>query len=210
MMAKWGSADFEQLKDLQKRLERLQNADLNKFCEDASKELAARLLALVIPRTPVGKKPKLQGKKTQKVIGASGKARSFLTAEAVRHEQYWGGYIGGTLRRGWIAKTETEAEAGTGRPTKAQAVEYAQSLPVQKSGSYYIIRIINPVEYASYVEFGHRQTPGRFVPAIGKRLKESWTPGRYMLTLSEDDLERIAPAALQRKLDTLLREVFNG
>ena len=30
------------------------------------------------------------------------------------------------------------------------------------------------VEYAPYVELGHHQTPGRYVPAIKKRLKASW------------------------------------
>ena len=30
------------------------------------------------------------------------------------------------------------------------------------------------VKYAPYVEFGHHQEPGRYVPAIGKRLKVSW------------------------------------
>nr|WP_293391624.1 hypothetical protein [Phascolarctobacterium sp.] len=48
-MARWGNADFEQLRELQERLQKLQSIDLNKFCEDASKELAARLLALVSP-----------------------------------------------------------------------------------------------------------------------------------------------------------------
>ena len=167
-MARWGNADFEQLRELQERLQKLQSVDLNKFCEDASKELAARLLALVIPRTPVGTYPTETGKNA------------------------------GTLRRGWTAGKETAPGA------------YAKSLPVEKSGNYYIIRVINPVEYASYVEFGHRQTPGRFVPAIGKRLKSGWVNGQYFLTLSEQDLERIAPAVLQKRLDKLLREVFNG
>lgn len=66
------------------------------------------------------------------------------------------------------------------------------------------------MEYASYVEFGHRQTPGRYVPAIGKRLKASWVDGQYFLTISEEELQTIAPAVIQRKLDQLLREVFNG
>lgn len=167
-MARWGNADFKQLQALQKRLEVLQNVDLNKFCEDASKELAARLLALVIPRTPVGTYATETGKN------------------------------GGTLRRGWTAGKDTSPAA------------YAKSLPVEKSGNYYVIRVFNPVEYASYVEFGHRQTPGRFVPAIGKRLKQGWVNGQYFLTLSEDDLESIAPAVLQKKLDKLLQEVFNG
>lgn len=37
------------------------------------------------------------------------------------------------------------------------------------------------VEYAPYVEIGHHQTPGRYVPAIGKRLVASYVPGKpYM------------------------------
>lgn len=167
-MAKWGKADFEQLKALQEKLQKLQDADLDKFCEQCSKELAARLLALVIPRTPVGKYPKGMGKN------------------------------GGTLRRGWTGGKRTGASA------------YAQSLPITKVGHNYSIEVINPVEYASYVEFGHRQTPGRFVPAIGKRLKASWVDGQYFLTVSEEELQRMTPVIIQRKLDQLLREVFNG
>lgn len=37
------------------------------------------------------------------------------------------------------------------------------------------------VEYAHYVELGHHQTPGRYVPAIKKRLKASWVPGKPYL-----------------------------
>lgn len=167
-MAKWGKADFEEFKHLQDRLQNLERIDLDKFCRDVSKELAARLLALVIPRTPVGKYPKGAGKN------------------------------GGTLRRGWTGGKNIGAEA------------YARSLPIAKTGSAYTVEVINPVEYASYVEFGHRQTPGRFVPAIGKRLKESWVEGQYFLTVSEEELKRMAPEVIQRKLDQLLREVFNG
>ena len=174
-MAKWGRADYEQLKALQAHLQKLQSVDLDTFCRDCSKELAARLLALVIPRTPVGDYPKETGKK------------------------------GGTLRRGWTAGKDV---GKTGKGTSA--AEYAKSLPIEKAGHTYTITVINPVEYASYVEFGHRQTPGRFVPAIGKQLKASWVDGKYMLTASEEDLERIAPKVLQQKLDAFLREVLSG
>lgn len=34
-------------------------------------------------------------------------------------------------------------------------------------------------KYAPHVEYGHRQTPGRYVPAIGKRLKASYVPGQH-------------------------------
>ncbi|MBR4863095.1 MAG: HK97 gp10 family phage protein [Oscillospiraceae bacterium] len=164
-MARWGNCDYKQLQQLRENLEKLQSMDLDKFCRDASKELAARLLALVIPRTPVGQYPKASGKK------------------------------GGTLRRGWTAKTHDEAASGGG---KTDAKAYASALPITKSGNNYTIEVINPVEYASYVEFGHR-TPGG----------NGWVRGQYFLTLSEQELERIAPAILERKLEDLLREVFN-
>jgi hypothetical protein len=215
-MANWGSCDYEQLKRLEENLQKLQKADMQKFCIDASKELAARLLALVIPRTPVGKKPTLKqlggenAKKTVKVKGSSGKSRSMLSREGAILSQYWDGYIGGTLRRGWTAKTEAEAAGGKGSATVAQGREFAQSLPVAKSGNEYRITVINPVSYASYVEFGHRQRPGRFVPQIGKRLKRAWIPGKYMLTISERQLATLAPGILEKKLQTFLEGVFNG
>ena len=45
---------------------------------------------------------------------------------------------------------------------------------MRKNGSNYEIEVSNSTEYASYVEYGHRQTPGRYIPAICKRLKKSW------------------------------------
>lgn len=163
---RWGNVDYKQLQKLRDNLQKLQDMDLDKFCEDVSKELAARLLALVIPRTPVGQYPKSSGKK------------------------------GGTLRRGWTSKTQADA-ASRGGSNDAKA--YAEALPVRKSGNAYTIEVINPVEYASYVEFGHRTRGG-----------DGWVPGQYFLTLSEQDLERLAPSVIERKLEALLREVFNG
>ncbi len=61
---------------------------------------------------------------------------------------------------------------------------------VRKFEGYLIIEIYNPVEYASYVEYGHAQEPGRYVPAIGKRLKAGWVPGVHMCATS---IENIAP-----------------
>lgn len=162
-MAKWGHCDYKQLQKLRDNLTKLQSIDLDKFCRDVSKALAARLLALVIPRTPVGRYPRSSGKK------------------------------GGTLRRGWTAKTQAEAAGGS----RVDAQAYANALPVRKSGNTYDIQVINPVEYASYVEFGHRTPRGN-----------GWVEGQYFLTLSERDLERLAPGVIERKLEALLREAF--
>ncbi len=159
----WGSCDYRQLQKIRDNLDRLERMDMNKFCQDVSKELAARLLALVIPRTPVGRYPKSSGKK------------------------------GGTLRRGWTARTAGEAAASSSMDAKA----YAAALPVSRQGRNFYVQVINPVEYASYVEFGHRTRGGK-----------GWVNGQYFLTLSEHDLERLTPALIERKLEALLREVF--
>jgi len=142
-MAKWGKVDYEQFKRLQKRLEQLEKIDRDQFCRDAAKELAARLLAKVIKRTPVGQYPPESG------------------------------IMGGTLRRGWTAEQIT------------------------KIGNMYQIEIINPVHYASYVEYGHRT-----------RDHKGWVEGRFMLTISEQELNAQAPAILERKLEKILGGVF--
>jgi phage gpG-like protein len=37
------------------------------------------------------------------------------------------------------------------------------------------------VEYAPFVELGHHQEPGRYVPAIKKRLVKDWVPAKPFL-----------------------------
>lgn len=213
-MASWGSCDFKQLQKLRENMQKLAQADMQKFCEDVSRETAARLLALVIPRTPVGRKPTLNqlggenAKKTYKVKGISGKSKSFLSREGAILDQYWAGYMGGELRRGWTAKTEAEAQSGNGQSSASAATAYAQSLVVTKSGGSYQITVTNPVPYASYVEFGHRQKPGRYVAQIGKQLKNAWVPGQYMLSISEEQLQGWLPGHLERRLKELFTEVF--
>lgn len=78
---------------------------------------------------------------------------------------------------------------------------------VRKNSGNYEIEVSNSTEYASYVEFGHRQTPGRFVPAIGKRLKKSWVKGKFMLTISEDELKRQALAVIEKKITEWIKKL---
>ena len=80
---------------------------------------------------------------------------------------------------------------------------------MQKRGNNYVVELINPTEYGSYVEYGHRQEPGRYVPAIGKRLKKGWVEGQFMLTISENEIREQAPAILEKKLNKWLMEVLS-
>lgn len=99
---------------------------------------------------------------------------------------YWSGYTGGNLRDSWTI------------------------LPIEKSGDSYVVTLINNNRYASYVEYGHRQRPGRYVPQLGLQLKDSWVEGRFMLTISTQELEQQAPAILERKLYKFLKECLDA
>lgn len=182
-MAKWGKCDFSEFEKLEKEFEKLAKTDVEKFCKDVAKELAVRLLSKVIPRTPVG-----EG-----------------TFEVINEKKYTI-KSGGTLRRGWTANTEAEAESGS----VPDPTTYADSLKIFKFGNNYIVIVENPVKYASYVEYGHRQEPGRYVPALGKRLKQSWVEGKYMLTISEKELESQLPAILEQKMKKYIEECLNN
>lgn len=93
--------------------------------------------------------------------------------------------VTGTLRRGWTAGKNQSAAT------------YANSLNVTKIGNKYRIDIINPVEYASYVEYGHRD-----------RSHTKWIPGKFMLTISEQELNSVSDAILQKKLKKFMKDVF--
>ena len=67
------------------------------------------------------------------------------------------------------------------------------------------VEIINNQNYASFVEYGHRQTPGRYVPAIGKRLVNEWVEGRFMMTFGMDRIEKQMPYRFKKSFQEYLR-----
>ena len=133
-MSRMGGFDARELRKLRDELEKLQEPE--EFMKDCAKELAARLLKMVVQRTPADT---------------------------------------GTLRRAWTDGTSSEG--------------YANSVQVNHSGNVYEIAITNPMEYASYVEYGHR-TPNH----------KGWVPGKFMMKISEEELERLAPAILEQRI----------
>ena len=166
--------DYGELKKLQDQI--LQFGDstqVDQFMKSCAKELAARLLGKVIRRTPVHDYSK---DAHVHFVTKDGKTVDFQASI---------GKVGGTLRRGWTGGK------------RSSGANYANSLNVNKVGSDYVIEIINPVEYASYVEFGHR-TPDH----------TGWVEGKFMLTISEDEIRKSAPRILEKKLENYLKECF--
>lgn len=69
----------------------------------------------------------------------------------------------------------------------------------------YKVKIGSAVPYAQLVEDGHHQEVGRYVPAIGKKLKKAFVPGRHMIRDSIDIYQK----ELQESIKSRLRsEVF--
>jgi len=84
----------------------------------------------------------------------------------------------GHLRRGWTASK------------------------IRKVGSQYIVDIINPVNYALYVEKGYRIMGGE-----GNREQVGWQEGHFMLKISADELEGVAPKILKDELNKFLNKL---
>ncbi|NFD56118.1 HK97 gp10 family phage protein [Clostridium botulinum] len=70
---------------------------------------------------------------------------------------------------------------------------------VVKQGNSYIVEIFNNVDYASYVEYGHRT-----------KNHKGWVEGRFMATISMQEIERQLPKFLERKQVELLNQILNG
>lgn len=59
----------------------------------------------------------------------------------------------------------------------------------KKTGTSFNIEVYNNTEYVDHLEYGHRQEVGRYVPAIGKRLKKPFVKGYYMFRNAENDIK---------------------
>ncbi|MBN2980118.1 HK97 gp10 family phage protein [Cohnella algarum] len=130
-MPRWGRFEFDELRKLGSNLKELERA-LPGFIEECVREIAGRLLAKVVPRTPVDT---------------------------------------GELRRRW---------------TIGQ---------IRKTPDGYEVEVINPVEYSLYREYGHRTANHM-----------GWVEGSFMLTISNQELERELPALMEKRLEKFLKK----
>ena len=57
---------------------------------------------------------------------------------------------------------------------------------VELNGNEYSMAVGSSLSYARYVEEGHKQEVGKYVPAIGKKLKKEFVPGNHVIKDSVD------------------------
>lgn len=70
---------------------------------------------------------------------------------------------------------------------------------VERRGNAYVVEVFNNVEYASFVEYGHRTSNHK-----------GWVEGRFMATISMQEFERQLPKFLEKKQVELLEQILNG
>lgn len=61
---------------------------------------------------------------------------------------------------------------------------------VKKDGDAYQVTLYNNSDYADYVEFGHRTIDHK-----------NWVPGKFMLTISERQIEAVIESIVDRHLE---------
>ena len=100
-----------------------------------------------------------------------------------------------------VNEISTNAKAAT--PVgKVNGGALLNSIRAEVSGSEGRVGYV--AKYAPHVEYGHRQTPGRYVPAIGKRLKASYVPGQHFF---KPVVER-GRTAFQRRVQEAVSEAM--
>lgn len=186
---------FEEMEMMQQKIVEL-NLNLEKFIVKTEKLFALKLLDNVIERTTVTDNEPIE----YKAPGGGTKIKKFA---------------GGALRRGWIGGTDKD----TGDVTLSDINNYLRDLAISKNGNTYKCNIENTVSYAPYVEYGHKQNVGQFVPFLGEekdgvvqgaRLKESWVDGQFMLKKSVNHLRGSANALLRKSFADYIDECFKS
>lgn len=66
---------------------------------------------------------------------------------------------------------------------------------VRREGDKLVVEIINNTFYASFVEYGHRTGKDR----------RKWVEGRFMMTISMQEIERELPRYLERRINQWLK-----
>ena len=80
--------------------------------------------------------------------------------------------------------------------------------PVRVGAKNISVEVFNSASYASYVNDGHRQKPGRYVPILGKKLVKGWVDGLFMAERAEAKTRKAAKRIINRRIELYLKGVM--
>ena len=177
--------DFSGVLALRQQLESLNNKQEKEACmKECVDALSQVYLAEAIKNTPVG---------GAKEFGVTQKAYQKINATEVGPSYF----KAAKSRNGRTVKTVKRIKRTRKKQKQYLVMTASEHMrrswgadEVKKTGQEYAVRVYNSASYASYVNDGHRQQPGRFVPAIGKRLVKSWVDGKFMAEAAEKTTKR--------------------
>lgn len=183
------TVDVDGLERLRADFEKI---DVDDIMRKSANIIMQEMLKEVIKATPEGKRPdniqmfqkvKVRTGELKKNGKPKTKTLSFYTMQGLA----WRGYRGGTLKKGWQAAQNSY-------------VHY---------GNVYSLTATNATEYSDYVNLGHRQHKGRFVPAIGKRLVRSYVPGRHFTQDAEEKVQPKAEKIVNKFIEKALQDAVS-
>ena len=91
-----------------------------------------------------------------------------------------------------LARAKLRTPVDTGNLEKAWTIS-----SIKRVGNYYKLIVSNNLEYDAYVEYGHRTANHK-----------KWVPGKFMLTISAKEVDKLTPAVLERRVKRFLNQVM--
>ena len=102
----------------------------------------------------------------------------------------------GYLQLGWVGATKENPNP------KEKPYPYGKKQPVKKENNNYTIVVKNNVEYAAYVEYGHR--------IMRNKKQIGVAPAKYFVKKSEEAFEPEANGWVKKTLEKYLKGVLDG
>jgi len=107
-----------------------------------------------------------------------------LQQQLKKQEQEFDGFIHKFLLK---MALDAVGRAKSNTPVDTGLLRAAWSIgDVQRQGNNLMVALVNPIEYASFVEYGHMT-----------RDRNHWVEGKFMATLAIDEVARLIPARFQ-------------
>lgn len=181
--------DLSAIENYGKEVSKLLEKEKDKFLEESAKLLASEFIKRVQEKTPVGKyddyiefytKPK---EKTKEVYFKTKDEKDvfFIAKNPPKHVKFKNpvaGKQGGTLKNGWQIESINSVKDG------------------------YEIAIVNYVDYAEYIENGHR-----VINKKGGEVK-GFVKGVFMLKNTEIEMVFETPSLLEKHFEIFLKKVL--
>ncbi|ERT61270.1 HK97 gp10 family phage protein [Megasphaera vaginalis (ex Srinivasan et al. 2021)] len=161
--------DFSGFHQLRRKINEFSRTESRQMMTECANGLAAIYLGSAKVATPVGGNKEIEV--SEKAYKASN-ATAFERYKEFKAAKAGGGYFKRAINHRKTGQTSHKLIGSSEHMRRSWT-----SSGVERKGRNYRVKVYNTASYASFVDVGHRQTPGRFVPILGKRLVNNWVEG---------------------------------